>query len=65
MKKGNEGLKKPFFAAFLEGQLSGTDQQTVQGGGIVLPPVKPTAPAKDMLHTQKFPSDNDEETTSI
>jgi hypothetical protein len=61
MKKGNEGLKQPFFASFLEGQLNETDQQTVQGGGIVLPPVKPTAPTKDMLHTQKFPSDGDEE----
>lgn len=61
MKKGTEGLKKPFFASFLEGQLNDTDQQSIQGGGIVLPPVKPTSPTKDMLHTQKFPSDGDEE----
>lgn len=58
MKK--QSLKKPFFSTFLENQLDKNTQPEVQGGdgiGII------TKPAKDLVQTQKYPSDSDEYVT--
>ncbi|UUC44333.1 microviridin/marinostatin family tricyclic proteinase inhibitor [Flavobacterium cerinum] len=52
--KNNKDLKKPFFANFLENQLSNEEKNTVQGGDII------TLKTEDMLHTLKYPSDNED-----
>jgi hypothetical protein len=54
MKK-NETAKKPFFANFLENQISKDDQNAIQGGI--------TSVLKDNLQTMKYPSDSDEAQT--
>ncbi|MBC9797783.1 microviridin/marinostatin family tricyclic proteinase inhibitor [Sinomicrobium weinanense] len=77
MKKESQGLKKPFFANFLEHQVSEEKKETVQGGttlkfpsdqeddggGVISATV--TSPVLDQDKggdvTQKFPSDDDEE----
>jgi hypothetical protein len=70
MKKEN-GLKKPFFSKFLENQLSESEEQTVQGGTLVVTKKYPsdaeddstTKPVADMVQTQKYPSDNEDSYT--
>lgn len=76
MKKQNE-LKKPFFAAFLENQLSPDDAQTVQGGtsNPVLDNAQTmkypsdqedhTSKATDLEHTMKYPSDGDDDILDV
>ncbi|MGS2762102.1 microviridin/marinostatin family tricyclic proteinase inhibitor [Sinomicrobium sp. M5D2P9] len=76
MKKENKSLKKPFFANFLEHQVSGEEQESVQGGATLKFPSDQeedgsgttstiTKPVLDQDGggdvTQKFPSDDDEE----
>lgn len=51
MKKESKGLKKPFFANFLEHQVSGEEKENVQGGIIAT--------------TLKFPSDQEEDGSGI
>lgn len=59
-------VKKPFFAAFLEKQV--TEPGDVKGGAtdplrdaLTKPSLDyVTTPAKDMEHTMKYPSDGDE-----
>ncbi|MCL9804624.1 microviridin/marinostatin family tricyclic proteinase inhibitor [Flavobacterium amniphilum] len=51
MKK-NE-LKKPFFASFLENQMSKEEANAVQGGAI-------TSVLRDTVQTMKYPSDGEE-----
>ncbi|WP_306352678.1 microviridin/marinostatin family tricyclic proteinase inhibitor [Flavobacterium sp. '19STA2R22 D10 B1'] len=46
--KNDKNLKKPFFANFLENQLSAEDKTEVQGG------------AGDMMVTLKYPSDGED-----
>jgi hypothetical protein len=74
MKK-NDGLKKPFFAGFLENQIQQEDAHSVQGGIVTTPALdlvqtlkypsdqedNPTKPILDMVHTLKYPSDGDED----
>lgn len=72
--KDKSGLKKPFFANFLEAQLSETDE--VQGGGGPSPtnPMKDgithpktdsvTRPGGDMV-TLKYPSDGDDDPPTV
>lgn len=52
--KNNKDLKKPFFANFLENQLSNEEKNTVQGGDII------TLKTADTLQTLKYPSDNED-----
>jgi hypothetical protein len=52
MKK-NENLKKPFFANFLENQISKDEQNALQGGAI-------TSILRDNVQTMKYPSDSEE-----
>ncbi|WP_136667017.1 microviridin/marinostatin family tricyclic proteinase inhibitor [Flavobacterium sp. H122] len=56
MKK-NENAKKPFFANFLENQISKDEQNAVQGGI--------TTVLKDNAQTMKYPSDSDEAYESL
>lgn len=51
----NQNLKKPFFANFLENQLTQDESNTVQGGI--------TNPKFDSDNTLKYPSDSDEDVT--
>ncbi len=55
MKK-NENLKKPFFANFLENQISKDEQNSVQGGI--------TSVLTDSAQTMKYPSDSDEDSAT-
>ncbi len=48
-------MKKPFFAQFLENQLSESEQQNSKGGRVLI-----TKPAFDLDQTMKYPSDSDE-----
>ncbi|MBN9286154.1 MULTISPECIES: microviridin/marinostatin family tricyclic proteinase inhibitor [Flavobacterium] len=52
--KNNKDLKKPFFANFLENQLTNEEKNSVQGGDII------TLKATDTLQTLKYPSDNED-----
>ncbi|MGH2664295.1 microviridin/marinostatin family tricyclic proteinase inhibitor [Flavobacterium sp.] len=73
--KNKENLKKPFFANFLENQISKEEQTTIQGSApmqtLKYPsdgedgPGNITKPAVDIAHTMKYPSDNDEAGTEI
>lgn len=54
--KNNKDLKKPFFAKFLENQLSNEEETKIQGG-------ETTKPALDTLHTLKYPSDSEDSYT--
>ena len=51
--KNTENLKKPFFANFLENQMSKEEQGSLQGGGI-------TSVLADNAQTMKYPSDSEE-----
>ena len=80
MKK-NENLKKPFFANFLENQISKDEQNAVQGGATSVladsaqtmkypsdsedGPGNPTKPIYDTAQTMKYPSDSDEDYSEI
>ncbi len=60
--------KKPFFASFLEKQIS--EPQKVKGGdgtGIVTKPAVDTVtkPIYDMAQTMKYPSDGDEDSQTV
>ncbi|THF52747.1 microviridin/marinostatin family tricyclic proteinase inhibitor [Flavobacterium supellecticarium] len=52
--KNNKDLKKPFFANFLENQMSNEEKSSVQGGDII------TLKTSDMYTTLKYPSDNED-----
>lgn len=53
--KNNKDLKKPFFANFLENQLSNDEKNSVQGGDII------TLKTADTIYvTLKYPSDNED-----
>jgi hypothetical protein len=56
-KMKNQELKKPFFANFLENQLTQGESNEVQGGAL-------TSKLNDGDHTLKFPSDSDDDTTN-
>lgn len=68
--KNKENLKKPFFANFLENQISKDEQTKIQGSApmqtLKYPsdgedgPGNITKPSVDIAHTMKYPSDNDE-----
>lgn len=45
--------KKPFFANFLESQLSEQETTSVQGGAVTTKP-------SDMVQTMKYPSDSED-----
>lgn len=80
MKK-NENSKKPFFANFLENQISKDEQNAVQGGATSVladsaqtmkypsdsedGPGGQTKPSADIYETMKYPSDSDEAGTKI
>lgn len=53
-----EPLEQPFFARYLEGQLSDEEQQTVVGGQISK--ISQTSKISDMAQTMKYPSDGDD-----
>ncbi len=66
--KNKNSKKKPFFASFLEKQIS--DPQKVKGGdgtGIITTPAADTVtkPTLDMMHTMKYPSDGDDDSQSV
>ncbi len=73
--KNKNSKKKPFFAAFLEKQV--TDPETVKGGesGIITIPERDvitrpsidtaTSPKLDMDHTLKYPSDGDDDSPTV
>ncbi len=50
----NKKSKKPFFAKFLENQISSEESSALNGGDGF------TKPVKDVAVTLKYPSDNDE-----
>ncbi len=52
MKK-NENSKKPFFANFLENQISKDEQNSIQGGAV-------TSVLSDTVQTMKYPSDSED-----
>lgn len=53
-------MKKPFFARFLENQLSQEEEKNVKGA-IIIPKVTMKAPSDDDENvTMKYPSDDDE-----
>lgn len=56
MKKSTSGLKKPFFAGFLENQLPQDSTNGVQGGG-------ETSKIADQPQTLKYPSDQEDNPT--
>lgn len=80
MKK-SENSKKPFFANFLENQISKDEQNAIQGGITTVAidnaqtmkypsdsedgPGNPTKPVYDTAQTMKYPSDSDEDYTEI
>ena len=51
-----EPVESPFFARYLEGQLSDEEQKTVVGGQLPFYKSK----LSDMSQTMKYPSDSDE-----
>ncbi|MEO8517103.1 MAG: microviridin/marinostatin family tricyclic proteinase inhibitor [Flavobacterium sp.] len=51
--KNTENLKKPFFANFLENQISKDEQNIVQGGAT-------TSVLSDNAQTMKYPSDSED-----
>ena len=51
--KNKENLKKPFFANFLENQISKDEQNIVQGGAT-------TSVLADNAQTMKYPSDSED-----
>jgi hypothetical protein len=51
--KNKENLKKPFFANFLENQISKDEQNAVQGGAT-------TSVLSDNAQTMKYPSDSED-----
>ena len=53
MKK-NENSKKPFFANFLENQISKDEQNAIQGSGSA------TSVLSDSAQTMKYPSDSED-----
>lgn len=53
MKK-NENSKKPFFANFLENQISKDEQNAIQGNGVT------TSTISDSVQTMKYPSDSED-----
>ncbi|MBP9793495.1 MAG: microviridin/marinostatin family tricyclic proteinase inhibitor [Flavobacterium sp.] len=53
MKK-NENSKKPFFAKFLENQISKDEQNAIQGSGGT------TSTISDTSQTMKYPSDSED-----
>ncbi|MCJ8153159.1 microviridin/marinostatin family tricyclic proteinase inhibitor [Chryseobacterium sp. SSA4.19] len=62
--KNKNSKKKPFFASFLEKQIS--EPQKVKGGdgtGIITKPTIDTVtkPTLDMMQTMKYPSDGDDD----
>lgn len=79
MKKNNEGLKKPFFADFLENQMEKEAANSVQGGvtSVILDIAVtmkypsdqedggPTKSTLDGYQTMKYPSDSDEEINNL
>lgn len=69
-------LKKPFFANFLENQVSENELKKVNGGTDVVtlkfpsdgedgPGSEITSRLKDLHHTMKYPSDSDEDGDKI
>lgn len=57
----NQELKKPFFANFLENELTKEASNEVQGGVTSrIRDVETTKPIFDTVQTMKYPSDNDE-----
>ena len=54
-----EPLEQPFFARYLEGQLSDEEQKTVVGGKLQFP-ISQTTKFSDMAQTMKYPSDGDD-----
>ena len=79
--KNTENLKKPFFANFLENQISKEEQNILQGGATSVladgaqtmkypsdsedGPGNQTKPALDTAQTMKYPSDSDESGTEV
>ncbi len=79
--KNTENLKKPFFANFLENQMTKEEQGALQGGITTVlvdnaqtmkypsdseeGPGNQTKPAADVSQTMKYPSDSDESGTEI
>lgn len=79
--KNTENLKKPFFANFLESQISKDEQSILQGGATSVladnaqtmkypsdsedGPGNQTKPALDTAQTMKYPSDSDESGTEV
>ncbi|MGE0079548.1 MAG: microviridin/marinostatin family tricyclic proteinase inhibitor [Bacteroidales bacterium] len=56
-------MKKPFFARFLENQLSNEDEQNIKGSAKIVA-VTMKAPSDDDENvTMKYPSDGDENVT--
>lgn len=53
-----EPLEQPFFARYLEGQLSDEDQKTVVGGNSLIQ--ISSNKLSDMAQTNKYPSDGDD-----
>jgi hypothetical protein len=53
----NKETKKPFFAKFLENQVTSEESSALNGGDGF------TKPVKDVAVTLKYPSDNDEAVT--
>lgn len=50
-------MKKPFFANFLENQISKEETNSIQGGA--------TSPLRDNVQTMKYPSDSDADESAI
>lgn len=77
--KNDKNLKKPFFANFLESQVSENELKKVNGGTDAVTLKFPsdgedgpggggviiTSTLKDTLHTMKYPSDSDEAGTEV
>lgn len=54
-----EPLEQPFFARYLEGQLSDEEQKTVVGGNSLIE-IIPKKKLLDTAYTNKYPSDGDD-----
>jgi len=54
MKQNNEEKRKPFFAEFLENQVSEEQTRSIQGGDTV------TSVIPDQAQTMKYPSDQED-----
>ena len=75
MNNEKKELKKPFFANFLENQLSEEERKKVNGGDVtsklddndtpISPVVPVTMPVRDLQHTLKYPSDGDDDTQHV